>query len=74
MPITILIGTHNFIDPSRAAQAGCKVQSGKPFKVMVANGERLSSSGKCVDLPVYFQGLSISTLFFFCHWVAAIWY
>lgn len=37
--------THNFIDPTMARRVGIAIKKGGSLEVMVANGEKLRSSG-----------------------------
>ncbi|KAF8389533.1 hypothetical protein HHK36_024048 [Tetracentron sinense] len=67
LPITILIdsgSTHNFIDSACVSQAGCPIQTGEDINVMVANGDKLASKGKCTNLTIKFQNMEITTDFF----------
>lgn len=44
--------THNFLDPQVAKLAKLKVLEGPQLQVKVANGEKLTSKGRCEDFVV----------------------
>ncbi|KAJ0041882.1 hypothetical protein Pint_19393 [Pistacia integerrima] len=49
-PMSVLIdtgSTHNFLDPQIAKKTGLQVDNAAKFNVMVANGDTLSSTGRC---------------------------
>lgn len=53
--VVILIdtgSTHNFLDPRTAKRAGIHVKKEGTFEVMVANGEKLTSSGRCLQVTL----------------------
>lgn len=56
--------THNFLSTKLAAQLGLEPNKHTAVEVMVANGERLSSKGKCSAVPVWLEG-TLFTLEFF---------
>jgi hypothetical protein len=47
---------HNFIDLEAAARAGIALHDHPSLRVVVANGDRLSSSGSCRRLPIAIGG------------------
>eukprot|EP00268_Persea_americana_P035610 TRINITY_DN35107_c0_g1_i1.p1 TRINITY_DN35107_c0_g1~~TRINITY_DN35107_c0_g1_i1.p1 ORF type:complete len:133 (+),score=10.17 TRINITY_DN35107_c0_g1_i1:282-680(+) len=66
-PVVVLIDsgiTRSFLDPNVAWKVGLVVQGSGMMEVMVANGERLSSKGKCVDVTLTIQGLIVTAVFF----------
>jgi hypothetical protein len=48
--------THNFVDSEAAARVGIKFSSKAGFSVAVANGDRVASSGSCLDLKINITG------------------
>nr|CAD1835788.1 unnamed protein product [Ananas comosus var. bracteatus] len=60
--ITILIdsgSTHKFLDDCMAKKLGLYPHHKGKFEVTVANGEKLCSSGRCKDVCILLNGLSI---------------
>lgn len=45
--------THNFVDPAVAKKAGITIQKKGALEVMVANGEKLFSSGYCEKVNLF---------------------
>jgi predicted aspartyl protease len=45
--------THNFLSLELAARLGLEPDRHTEFEVLVANGERLSSKGKCSEVQVW---------------------
>lgn len=59
---TILVdtgSTHNFVSERFAKKTGIEPTIGKKLKVKVASGEELTSSGKCVQIQIIIQGVSV---------------
>jgi hypothetical protein len=56
--------THNFLNTKLAERLGLELDKQTAFEVLVANGERLSSKGKCFAVPVWLGG-TLFTLEFF---------
>eukprot|EP00268_Persea_americana_P055677 TRINITY_DN6496_c0_g1_i5.p1 TRINITY_DN6496_c0_g1~~TRINITY_DN6496_c0_g1_i5.p1 ORF type:complete len:182 (-),score=20.15 TRINITY_DN6496_c0_g1_i5:3829-4374(-) len=66
-PLVILVyssSTHNFLDPMVARKAGLVINGNANLEVVVANGEKLSSEGRCVNINLTIQGLLITTDFY----------
>jgi hypothetical protein len=56
--------THNFLNIKLAEKLGLVPNKHTTFEVMVANGERLSSRGKCSAVPVLLEGTLFILEFF----------
>jgi hypothetical protein len=56
--------THNFLNTELAERLGLEPDKQMAFEVLVANGERLPSKGKCSAVPVWLGG-TLFTLEFF---------
>lgn len=56
--------THNFLNEKLANRAGLRPEQGGAFEVMVASGEKLGSSNKCLDVPITLQGTPIHVDFY----------
>ena len=66
-PLTILIDSssnHNFLHHKFAKIIGLKSERSCLFSVVVANGERLSSLGRCNGVKLFLQGIPIEVDFF----------
>lgn len=66
-PLVILVdssSTHNFLDSMVARKAGLVINGNANLEVMVANGEKLSSEARCVNIDLTIQGLLITTNFY----------
>lgn len=48
--------THNFVDPSISRRLGKHIQLSDKIQLVVANGGRLASQGKCINLEISVQG------------------
>ena len=71
--ITVLIdsgSTHNFLNEKLAKRAGLRPGQGGAFEVMVASGEKLGGSNKCLDVPITLQGTPIHVDFVILIWFA----
>lgn len=55
--------THNFIDSETTRRIGLTIHKEGTLEVMVANGERVKSSGCCKKVNISIQGILISTDF-----------
>ncbi|KAJ0077255.1 hypothetical protein Patl1_35397 [Pistacia atlantica] len=63
--ILIVIGsTHNFLDPHLANKAGLSVDTNATFDVMVANGDKLPSTGRSTNAALTIQGTLIHVDFY----------
>jgi hypothetical protein len=56
--------THNFLSLELAARLGLESDRHTEFEVLVANGERLSSKGKCSEVQVWLQNTMFIVEFF----------
>ncbi|GJZ88094.1 transposon ty3-G gag-pol polyprotein [Tanacetum coccineum] len=56
--------THNFVDQALVDRFGLVVERDTPFKVVVANREHVSCTGRVRNLTITIQGYVISTDFF----------
>lgn len=56
--------THNFINPSTTEKAGIEVQRNGTLEVMVANEDRLSSTGYYKKVTLSIKGVSVVTEFY----------
>jgi hypothetical protein len=56
--------THNFLSLELAAHLGLELDRHTVFEVLVANGERLSSKGKCSEVQVWLQNTMFIVEFF----------
>ena len=66
-PLTILIdsgSTHNFLHHKFAKIIGLKSKMSCLFSVVVSNGERLLSPGRCNGVKLPLQGIPIEVDFF----------
>ncbi|KAA8541071.1 hypothetical protein F0562_025034 [Nyssa sinensis] len=67
--ITVLVdsgSTHNFLSEKIAKKIGLQPREDGLFEVIIANGEKLTSAGKCKGIRVWLQGILISMdLYFF---------
>lgn len=48
--------THNFLDPSLSQKLKLSPEPQEPLMVRVANGEMITSEGKCSQVPIKLQG------------------
>ncbi|CAL5377841.1 unnamed protein product [Camellia sinensis] len=65
--ITLLIdsgSTHNFLNSKVARKLGVSTNSAGRFEVVVANGEKISSSGRCKGICTIIQGVRITEDYF----------
>ncbi|KAI9165992.1 hypothetical protein LWI28_024310 [Acer negundo] len=56
--------THNFVSESLAKEVGLQATGSNKFGVLVASGEKLTSSGKCSKVHLKVQGLSLFVDFY----------
>jgi hypothetical protein len=56
--------THNFLSVELANRLGLKPDRHTEFEVLVANGEKLSSKGKCSAVQVWFQNTRFTIEFY----------
>lgn len=56
--------THNFLNTKLAEKLGLVPDKYTAFEVIVANGERLLSKGKCSAVPVFLEGTCFILEFF----------
>ncbi|CAL5328511.1 unnamed protein product [Camellia sinensis] len=65
--ITLLIdsgSTHNFLNSKVARKLGVSPNSTSKFEVVVANGEKISNSGRCKGICTIIQGVRITADYF----------
>ncbi|XP_028113652.1 uncharacterized protein LOC114311688 [Camellia sinensis] len=64
---TVLVdsgSTHNFLKEELATKVGLKPDLCGRLEVQVASGERLSSAGKCREVPISLQGVPLTVDFY----------